>query len=133
VRELLRIGPRLVAFDPAEVLAPAFAGILRYHPGMNPRAYSGVSVHELRSPGISGVLSVEPGEGDFVVVEFTPSRPQLRFFRTMARRGDLLSKVLEHLGVPAAYHPKILASSSTWSRELTILPSAPYLKIFRGK
>ena len=90
-------------------------------------------MHELRSPGISGVLTIEPGEGEFVVIEFTPSRPQLRFFRTTARRGDLLVKVLERLGVPAAYHPRILASRSSWSKELTILPTAPYLKLLRGK
>ena len=99
---------------------------------MNTRLSAGISDAELRSAGVLGTLSVAEDEGDRVIVEFTPAKPQLQVVRKAVRRGAELSLLLTRLGVPKGYHAK-LAAASSWSREVTILPDEGYRRQFGGR
>jgi hypothetical protein len=96
------------------------------------RLSPGISELEKRLLGVTGLLKVEAGEGDFVQVQFTPSKPQLQVFTTSVRRGAALQALLEKLGVPPVYRPKI-QEYRTWAREITLTPSPEILKALSGK
>ena len=96
------------------------------------RLSQGVSELEKRSPGVPGLLKVESGEGDFVQVQFTPSKPQLQVFTATVHRGPALQLLLEKLGVPAVYRPRI-QEYRTWAREITLTPSPEIRQALSGK
>ena len=90
---------------------------------MTPNYLARASKLDRGKHAMSGTLRISVGIGDVVTIEFVPARPQNHIYQATARSREELKKQLEFLGVPVGQHPKILAARTSWSREVTLLPT----------